>query len=94
MRVKITVEVDAADRYVVAAYFRPVATDKKDKVRSRATRAQVRRFVQGALRSAIKEQAGSLHGHTRATARRLREGRTGEPEALVPPPEQQGSLAW
>jgi hypothetical protein len=94
MRTRLTLDVSAFDRYVVARYFAVAATDRRDKVRTRATRAQVKRFVQAALRSAVKEQAALLRGRrSRGTVARLQVALQSA-EELVAPVEQQQSLAW
>jgi len=81
----MVVEVDAHTRYVIAKYFRPVdgvAT------RSRATRHQVRRFIEAALRTCVREQATDiLDAREKVVARRLQTPQDDGPgvECLVEP---------
>lgn len=92
MKVRLTLDVDAQARYVIARYYR---TPSEKRVR--ATRAQVKRFVQAALRSAVREWADDFpDARSRAVARRL-----GTPtndaagaEFLAEPREKQRALCW
>lgn len=96
MKVNLSVDVDDRDRYTIAKYFALCSEVPADRTRVRATRAQVRRFLKGALRSAIKEQVANLRGREKATAARLAEGPRAvvETEELKPPREKQESLVW
>ena len=82
MRVRLTLDVDERERFVIAKYF-----DSG----SRATRAEVRVFATGALRSAVGERAACLSARQRTTERRLA---TGKPvrQGLVPMAETQMAL--
>lgn len=90
MRVRMTLDVDERDRYVVARYFGKGAV--------RATRAQVRAFAAGAFRYAVREHADAFHGRQRATVRRLAAGSPERGNAEIrPPAEKQLNLlagAW
>lgn len=90
MKVQLSLDVDERTRYVIAKYF-AAAGDSKDKARTRATRAQVRRFAAAALQVAIKERAASLHRRQRATADRLGNPAP-EPEEVDHSWEWQGML--
>jgi len=67
VRVRLSVDLDARDRYVIARYFGPSGP-------ARATRVQARAFVTGAVRSAIREHADAFRGRQRATVKRLAQG--------------------
>lgn len=98
MKVRITIDVDDYARFVIAKYFAVAAAkDTTDGQRVRATRAQVKRFLTSALKTAIKEQEDGLRGRTRGAARKLREGKSDGPvvEPLRPSTsEHQQSLRW
>ncbi len=96
MKARVLVEVGDYERYVIARYFAAAATERRDKTRTRATRAQVVRFVRGAIRSAVREQRDALPSRRmRAYAKRLQEAAPAMgADELVPPVEQQPSLAW
>jgi hypothetical protein len=83
MRVRLSVDVGPRARYVIAKYFGGDET--------RATREQVRRFVLGALESALREQTTTLRRRQQSHASRLPE----EHEIAAPlrePDEKQMSL--
>lgn len=84
MRVRLSIDVDERDRYVIAKYF-------GDGVR--ATRLQVRQFTTGAVRSAVRANADALRGRQRSVARRL-EAADGSDlvDELTPPREHQLNL--
>jgi hypothetical protein len=92
MKVRLTIEVGDRARFVVAKYWAPVSSGA-DRTRTRASRAQVRRFIEAALRTAINDQAAALRGRSRATAKRLAEPKV-EPETLREPAEQQMSISF
>ncbi len=95
MKVRLTLDVGAHERYVVAKYFAPAAKDgTADRRRLRASRAQVRRFVAAALRSAVRDHVERLRGKSRGTAHRLEAGAGGDGETLTLPPSPQRSLEW
>lgn len=96
MKVRLTLDVDAHQRYVIARYFRPAAASDKraDRTRTRATRTQVKRFVETAVRSAVKEREDELDAKGRTAARRLREPVPVQGELLIEPREKQRGLAW
>lgn len=89
MKVRLTLEVDEFERFVIAKYFAPV-TDKKT---SRAPRKQVMTFAKGAVRSAVLEHVTILRGRPHATANRLKDG-SPKPitEELKKPDESQRPL--
>lgn len=89
MKVHLTLDVDAAARFVIARYFGIAALpDTRDRIRSRATRRQVRRFAVAALRTAVMEQRENLQGRSRAAAQRLFDGGGHvAQETLTPPAE-------
>lgn len=82
MKVRFCIEVGDRDRYVIAKHYRSG--------RARATRAQVRRFVVGALTWALREQADALPRRSRAKAASLPEAPARE--AMRPPAERQMDL--
>lgn len=97
MKVRLTLDVDAADRFVIAKFFATAAASKSiDRRRLRATRAQVRWFAQAALRTHVGEQAERLRGKSRAVARRLLNGESVTPRELAEtlPPAEQRSIPW
>lgn len=94
MKVRLTLDVDAYQRFVIAKYFRPVPATRADRTRTRATRAQVKRFAEAALRSAVKEREGELDAKGRSAARRLREPALVQGELLREPREKQRGLVW
>ena len=94
MKVRLSLDVDAYTRYVIARYFRlPYETTSK-KRRVRATRAQVRRFVLAALRTSVHEQAGELDAMGRTIAAKLMTPIDDGPgiEFLAEPREKQRNL--
>ena len=94
MKVRVTLSVGDFARFIIAKYFgKPDLGGMRDLTRTRATRAQVRRFAVAALRSAALEQVESMRGKTRAAAERLRLpcGHR-ECETIAPPDERQLSL--
>lgn len=93
MTVRLNLSVGDLERYVIAKYFAVPGASKADAVRARATRAQVRRFVLAACRSAVSAHAENLRGRGRATARRLSAGYVAG-ETLRPPREEQRRLVW
>ena len=82
MKVRLAVDVDERQRFVIAKYFKDA--------RNRATREQVRAFVAGALVSAVREQADALRPRQRKTAVRLGAGKP-EQLALREPDEKQST---
>ena len=95
MRVRLTLDVNDYQRFVVAKYFQPAGSGA-DKTRLRATRKQIRRFIEAAFRTAVQEQARELPSpRSRAAAERLKLPRGHrEQETLPPPKEQQRSIPW
>lgn len=63
MKVRLTIQVDSAARYVIAKYF--------GGKRTRATRDQVRRFAASALAGAVAERRSMLGGRSRTVVSRL-----------------------
>lgn len=95
MKVRITLDVDEYERFVIARYFGAAAADQKDRARPRATRAQCRRFARAAVRSMVREQAAGLYGRARTTAQRLLDpAPVTEKEHIVHGPEYQPSLGY
>lgn len=95
MKVRLLLEVGDYERFVIAKFFSPAAVaGTADRTRLRATRAQVRKFVRGALRLTVRDHAQELRSmKARATAKRLEAGAV--PEEMLPAPkEQQRSLVW
>lgn len=90
MKVCLTLEVDEFTRFVIAKYFAPVSSKR----RNRATRKQVAAFTRGAIRAAVLEHMTVLRGRPLATAARLRDGAPAlEPaEELRRPDEVQRQL--
>lgn len=86
MKVAMTVELTARDRYVIAKHY--------GGRRSRATREQARRFVRGAVSWALREQAGALPRRQRGVVDRLADGQQDRPaeEVMVEPIERQMDL--
>jgi len=75
MKVRLTVDLDDRDRYVIAKYFGVTS--------ARATRKQAKEFVQGAVRTAVREQGSALRSRQRSTVKRLETAR----DEVVAPPE-------
>lgn len=71
MRVRLSVDVDDLDRYLIARHFR---TAEGGKPRTRATRAQVRRFLIVALNTVLGDQAQAARGRAKGVVRRLKAG--------------------
>lgn len=96
MKVHLTLDVDAAARFVIARYFGIAAPlETTNRTRSRATRKQVRRFAIAAVRTAVMEQRENLSGRSRAVAQRLFDGGGHvAQETLTPPAEQQQGIPW
>lgn len=92
MKVQISLSVGDYERYVVAMYYRPASIKPVDRTRTRATRVQVRKFVQAALRSSLKEQADALCGKQRRHALRLSDSADHVSDLLIQPRERQLSL--
>lgn len=90
MKVILRLDVDDQARYVIARYFRPV-DDKK--TRTRATRKQVKRFAEAALRTSVRELMHDLDGRGKSVAQRLGDPSV-EAELLQEPREKQRPLAW
>lgn len=80
MKVRLTVDLNGYERYVIARYFGHGP--------SRASRQQARAFVQGAVRSAVRERADAMRGRQRATARRLAAGDPEPAERPLRDPEE------
>ena len=96
MKVWVRFDLDAFDRFVIARYWSSVSSGL-DTTRRRATRAQSRRFVLAAIRTAVNQHADDLRGRHGKTARRLanaRETTGAQGETLRPPIEEQRSLRW
>lgn len=93
MKVRLTIDVGAFERFVIARYYESGA-----KARSRATRQQVRRFALAALRSATVDRAADMRGRPGGAARRLlAKAKAGElpyreARRLDPLPERQPAL--
>ena len=49
MKVRLSLDFNDYARYVIAKFYAPAATSAQDKARPRATRHQVRRFVEAHL---------------------------------------------
>lgn len=91
MKTRMLVEVGAFERYVIARYFS--ASDGVS--RTRATRAQVRRFVAAAVQAQVRDLAADMRGKQRGTSDRLRLARDGAspaPERVRPRTEREPSL--
>lgn len=86
MRVRVTIGVDARQRYVIAKYF--------GTARSRATRAEVRAFTKAAVVSAVREQLDAMTEAKRAVAQRLEGVETWDVVPLREPKEKQTSLVF
>ena len=75
MKVRLMLDIDDHTRYVIAKYYRAaiISSDapRGDRTRTRATRAQARRFVVAALRRCVINQARDLDARSRAVAKRL-----------------------
>lgn len=85
MRVRVTVTVGDRSRYVIAKYFGSRG--------ARATRAQVRAFVESALVSGVRQHGDDLSRRQRAAAARINSD-GGESEPLREPSEKQGVLVF
>ena len=85
MRVRLTVTVNAADRYVIAKYYGRGA---------RARRSEVRAFVQGALSTSLREQGDALTRRQRGAVRKLRERDGSRPEPALREPSEKQMTLW
>lgn len=93
MKVRLLLEVSEHDRLVIAKFFGAASLEKRDKVRRRATRKQVQRFVRHALGAVVKDHALLLRGKSKAAAARLASGAdVVAPEPLPEPAEKQLSM--
>lgn len=92
MKTRLTLNVDDHARLVIAKYFAPVSHGA-DRTRTRATRAQVRRFAEAAVATAVREHATVLRGRTLAAAYRLLSGNKSS-ETLAPPDGWQQGVLW
>lgn len=93
MKTRLLIEVSEHDRLVIAKFFAAAATEKRDKVRRRATRKQVQRFVKHAIASVVKDQVLLLRGKSKAAAARLASGEdVVAVEPLPEPAEKQMTL--
>lgn len=94
MKVRVVVDVGDYERFVIAKFWAPVGT-AIDKKRSRATRAQVRRFALAMLRRAVKDHERDLAPRSRKSATRIAAG--APPQAVEQVPAQndnQRRLTW
>ena len=94
MKTNLTIDVDEHARFVIAKFFAVAASAGIDKTRTRATRAQVRRFVNAAVRTAIKDAERDLRPRSRAAARRLADPSQRTREMLPEPRDQQRNIQW
>jgi len=95
LRVRAAIDVGEYERYVIAKYFSVAATTETEKTRTRATRAQVRRFLNAAIRGAVDEQSALLLNRAQGAATRLKNPRGHVvPERLREPDEKQRRIAW
>lgn len=95
MKVRLSLDFNDYARYVIAKFYAPAATSAQDKARPRATRHQVRRFVEAALSTTIRAHAKNLRTRSRKTAERLEAGTPQiTVETLPSPQEEQRSLQW
>lgn len=92
MKVRLTLDVDAAARFVVAKYF-AASAKPGDTKRTRATRKQMAKFALAALRTAVSDQAEQLDLRSRRRAKRLQAGMPAG-SLLHPPREQEWELPW
>ena len=93
MRVLLRIDVDAYARYVIAHYFRPVDDSKTP--RTRATRKQVKRFVEAALWTCTRDAAEDIQdARAKAHAIDMRLKSDSQPDEYIEPREKQRSLIW
>lgn len=94
MKVRAVVNVNERQRLVIAKFFAAAApADSRDAVRTRATRRQVKRFLDHALEQAVAEYTQVLRGRTRAAAARLALPAGTEPEQLPLPEPKEKQLS-
>lgn len=95
MKVRSLVEVSERQRLVIAKFFGAAAPEgSRDRVRTRATRKQVKRFIAHAVEAAVLEHTQVLRGRARAAAARLAlpPGEQPQQMALPEPAEKQLTL--
>ena len=94
MKVRLLLTVDDRDRYVVAKVC-DRDPETRRKLRTYATRAEVRTFAVGAIRRMLREHAEALRGRERAVERRLAAGEKIERhEPEVPAPDERQSFLF
>ena len=94
MKVNLTHTIDDWERYVVAKFLAPASTTRVDKERTRASRAQLKRFIRGAVRTAVLAAERQLPMRQYRRASKLRAGDLKEARALKLTDDQQRALQW
>ena len=95
MKVRLLIDASEFDRFVVAKYYAGVATSETDKIRTRATRRQMRRFIESMLRTVTRDLAKNLPARSYAAARHLEEPLTSYLEPTLALLERdQRSFPW
>ena len=93
MRVRLTVNVSDAERYIIAQYFNRYERDSTPRPRSRATRAQTASFTRAALFLALKDHRDAMRGRSAKVVERLMTGRIRAVQhVLIPARERNGNL--
>lgn len=91
MKVRLLLDVTELDRYLIARHFRRTELDGG---RTRATRSQVRRFAEGALGAAIRDQAESARGRAKGVVGRLRDPQRDDAREVLKPADGWQPSLW
>jgi hypothetical protein len=92
MKVRMTLDISEAERYLIATYFRDHG-EVAQRGRMRATRAQVKRYIEAALKLALRERRDGANGRTRTIAARIALGAVLDAgERIERPAERTGNL--
>lgn len=83
MKVRLLLDVSDVQRYVIAKYY-ATADAEQGVSRARATRSQVRRFAQAALRRAVEDRVVELAKRQRTTTERLRQPKGHRDPEILP----------
>lgn len=92
MKVRMVLDIGETERYLIATYYRDHG-ETPQRGRRRATRAQVKRYVEAALKLALRERRDAANGRTRTIAARIALGAVLDAgEQIKRPSERTGNL--
>lgn len=94
MKVRLALDIGDFERFVIAKYYSGAASADRDKIRRRATRKQVTRFIHAMLRTSTRGLAANLPAKSRAAARKIETPLSGFSETLALPDDDQRSFPW